>query len=112
MNNHSDKFIKSAEEHGRYTLIGDASKTNAACRRMRKASQVLRATEDNGETAFYPLLRHPDPAVKTWAAYYLLSIKPDDAKRTLEAVASGTDLIAFGAEVTLREWIAGRLQIL
>jgi len=107
-----ENFVLSATEHGRFTLQGNPSMTNAAYRGILEASQALRASADEGDAAFSLLLDHSDAAVRTWAAYYLLPIKEEAAKRTLAAIAAGTDLIAFGAEVTLLEWNAGRLKIL
>ncbi|MBI4922025.1 MAG: hypothetical protein HY834_09770 [Devosia nanyangense] len=47
-----------------------------------------------------------------WAALHLLPLREQEAISALEEVSKGgIRLIAFEADVTLREWRAGRLKI-
>jgi hypothetical protein len=105
-----DQFVHSAQEHGRLSLEGVPAHVNAAFGRLQRAAVSLRVAPDKGAASFLAMLSHPDESVKTWAALYCLPIREAEARRELEAVASGTGLIAFNARMTLREWDAGRLK--
>jgi hypothetical protein len=56
-------------------------------------------------------LTDSNPSVVTAAAFYLLPEREAEAVEALKRVAKGKDLIAFGAEMVLKEWRGGRLKI-
>lgn len=58
------------------------------------------------------LLDKGDLSIVRAAATYLLPLREVEAVQALERVAKdGSPLIAFGAEMTLKEWEAGRLSV-
>ena len=107
-----DRFVEGAREHGLYTVEGDAPATNRAYKKIILALKELRETPDRGESFLASLLQSEDLSVVTWAALYLLPSNPEEAVKALQKVASeGKSLIAFDAEMTLKEWRAGRLKV-
>jgi len=106
------KFIESARAHGKGTVEGDALTTNKAYKNLIIALRELRETPDRGDAFLATLLQDSDPSVATWAALHLLPTKSDQAIFTLQNVTkTAPSLIALGAEMTLREWQAGRLVV-
>lgn len=72
----------------------------------------LRKSPDRGEEFLTSLLNDEDLSVVRAAATYLLPLREVEAVQALEEVAKdGPPLIAFGAEMTLKEWQAGRLSV-
>jgi hypothetical protein len=106
------QFIESARQHGFYTHEGNPRATNKAHDRVVAAREGLRARPDKGRQFLSACLADDDPAVATWAAFYLLPFRDAEAIETLERVArSDVGPVAFDAEMTLKEWRAGRLKI-
>jgi hypothetical protein len=107
-----DRFVEATRQHGQGIIEGDAPMTNKAHQMVMIAAKEIRATADRGEAFFVSLLPNEDPSVVKWAAAYLLKSRQSEAEAALERV-SGTapPLIAFGAEMTLKEWRAGRLNM-
>ena len=62
-----------------------------------------------GRAGISALMTHPDSTVRLWASAAALGWDPDIAEVTLTAIAGGEGFGAFEAEITLREWRAGRL---
>ncbi len=58
------------------------------------------------------LMDHPDPGVALWAATFALRYFPGRAERVMRRLSEDPSLsIGFSAEVTLKEWKAGRLEV-
>lgn len=107
-----DRFVEGAHQHGLYTVEGDAPATNRAYKKIILALNELREMPDRGEGFLSNLLQNEDLSVVSWAASYLLGSRPEEAVQALERVArDALPLIAFGAEMTLKEWRAGRLKV-
>jgi len=105
-------YVNAASRHGAETLEGDAAAVNKAYSELVRALSALRESPDKGVEFLSGLLSSEDLSVVTWAALHLLPFKGADAEVALERVSrSGLRLISFGAEVTLREWRAGRLKV-
>ena len=56
------------------------------------------------------LLDHPDTSVRAWAAAHALEFAPAEGEPVLEEIASGADILAFNAEMTLTVWREGELR--
>lgn len=107
-----DSFVESAKEHGQGIIEGDPNITNRAYDRVVSAIKDLRKCPDRGELFLTGLLGREDLSVVRAAATYLLPLREKEAVRALERVAKdGLPLIAFGADMTLKEWRAGRLKV-
>jgi hypothetical protein len=108
-----DRFIAEATEHGRCLENGDFKRGNAAIARRIAALGELRRCADRGESALTELLTHPNRWVRLGAARHLLPLRADLACPILENLASGPQsLLEFDAKMVLREWRAGRLNVL
>lgn len=57
-----------------------------------------------------PLLASDDRGVRAWAGAHALEFAPGEAEPVLLQLGETQDLIGFGADITLREWRAGRLR--
>lgn len=88
--------------------------TETANRHHRELQIVLREIIERGDAgyeALAQLLEHSNLSVRLWAATALLGKFPDRATGTLEELAQHQTHIGFNAEMTLKEWRAGRLKL-
>lgn len=107
-----DSFVEGARQHGQGIVEGDAPLANKAHKKIMLALKGIKETPDRGESFFLTLLENEDVSVVKWAALYLLPSRREEAERALQKIAeSASPMIAFGAEMTLKEWRAGRLKI-
>ncbi len=57
------------------------------------------------------MMRMPNPHVRAWAASHVLEFDPEAAEAELTRLAKGPPSpVRLDAEMTLREWRAGRLK--
>ncbi|MET0360576.1 MAG: DUF2019 domain-containing protein [Sphingobium sp.] len=102
------RFVEAAIRHGELRSGADA---NRAHDKLIKTYHELRATPDQGRAYFSSLLTNPNPSVACWAASFVLWFDEPAARATLTKVADSEErLIGFSAEMTLKEWDAGRLR--
>lgn len=96
-------------EHARNAY--DHKRGNKAFDRLMLAAKEIRLTDpDGGEKFFTSLLSHEMPHVVSKAAFCLIPLNPTLARRTYEQLAKGPPgEVSFNAEMTLKEWKAGRL---
>lgn len=89
----------------------DSKKGNKAFDRMMQAARRIRANEDDGgESFFSSLLENEAPHVVISAAFNLIPLNGELARKALLALANGPPgEVRFNAEMTLKEWDAGRL---
>lgn len=97
--------------HGLHANEGGVRATNAAYANTVAALKALRSRPDRGERFLVGCLADSNPSVATADASYLLPDREAEAVEALQRVALGKDLIAFGAEMVLKEWRAGRLKV-
>src|SRR5262249_39741249 len=106
------RFIEYARQQGEATREGDPDGANAAYQGLVAALRELRKLSDRGEHFLLTLLFDKDLSVVTWAALYLLPIREVEAIDALRRVVeTRTPRISFDAEMTLEEWIKGRLTV-
>ncbi len=102
------RFIDSAQRHGELRSGADA---NRAFAKILSAYFELKATPDDGLAAFTALAHHDNASVALWAASFLLHLDEATARSTLVRIAqTNSGLIGGDAEMTLKEWDAGRLK--
>jgi hypothetical protein len=106
------RFVKFAREHGRATMSGTARETNKAYDGTIIALRELRQIADKGVSVLLGHLQDDDLSVVSWSALCLLPYRELEAVAALERVAqSGQRHTGFEADMTLREWRAGRLKV-
>lgn len=73
-------------------------------------AREFRARGRQGQQVFEELLGDPENAVRAWAASHALPFATKAAEAVLAQIAAGPPSpIRLSAEMTLREWKAGRL---
>jgi hypothetical protein len=104
-----DAYLKEALEVVR--AGNDYRKGNKAHDRMMITAKSIRLSHpDGGEKFFTSLLTHNELYVVSVAAFNLIPFNPKLARATYERLAKdGEGEIGFNAEMTLKEWKAGRL---
>ena len=89
----------------------DHKRSNKLHDKLYNAAREIRLNSaDGGEAFFASLLNHPMPYVSLCAAFNLIPLNPKLARVTYERLAKVEEgEIGFAAEMTLKEWKAGRL---
>lgn len=106
------RFVEFAQEHGRSILSGTPRETNRAYDNVIVALRELRQTNDKGVSFLLGRLQDEDLSVVSWSALCLLPFRESEAVAALEKVAlSGQRHTGFAADMTLKEWRAGRLKV-
>jgi hypothetical protein len=78
--------------------------------RMAAAYHRLLALGPAGQAAFRGLLSDPSAHVRSWVAAVLLHSEDPQARLALEELVRQGGITGFNAEMTLREFSAGRLK--
>lgn len=112
----SEAYVRAALENGRAAEDADHRRANRWFDRLSKARRQLRLEPDRGRAALLKMLKDDSPWVRMYAATDLLGTDQTDAVETLEnimndATLRGRGFIRVDAEMVLREWRAGRLEI-
>lgn len=106
-----EAYLKAAVELERARNAYDHKRGNRAFDRLMHAAKQIRLShQDSGEKFFTSLLTHDMPHVVKVAAFCLIPLDPQLARKTYERLAKGpSGEVSFDAEMTLKEWKAGRL---
>ena len=100
------RYAEAAKVHGEATVTGSHPANNeadliaAAYRELRRRGS---------ESALLVLLESKDDGVTAWAGAHALEFAPEQGEPVLAKLAESPGLLGFGAQITLREWRAGRL---
>jgi hypothetical protein len=100
------QYARAAERHGEATRVGEAA--NAEADLIAAAYRELRRRQS--ESALLALLGSQSEGIRAWAGAHALEFAPDRGEPVLAELAKSSGLIAFTAQMTLREWRAGRLR--
>ena len=104
-----EKSRKFAIAHGKATLTGDYKSGNLAFDKLVALVPVIRKYGKDGEAALLHLTEDADDSVVCWAATNLLKSHEAQALAALERVAKKTGIMAFNAELVLKQWNKGEL---
>jgi hypothetical protein len=110
------RYAAAAAAHGQTTGTEDYRTGNRAADSIIAICRELRRRGPDAQNQLLPLLTHPDPAVRGWAGAHALEFAPVEGERALQLLTTlpsdtlPNRLHAFGAEMVLREWRAGRLR--
>ncbi len=89
---------------------GTSRAANAQYKRLVAAWKELRSRGEEGQAALLRLMHSSNPHVRGWAASHVLEFDPAAAEAELTQLANGPPSpVRLDAEMTLREWRAGRL---
>lgn len=106
-----DVYVKNAAEHGAATRAGDHRRANRCSDRIEKALRDIRDCGTAGENALLRLTQHGDTSVRCWAATHSLPGFESEAKAVLQELATGDDIVSFGAKIVLQQWEEGERDI-
>jgi hypothetical protein len=99
-----------ANDHSRANASGDYRAGNRAHDRLALAYRTLRARGPGSQAKLLHLIRDPEVGVRAWAAAHALEFSPAEGEPVLVELAAKSDIEGFSAQMTLREWRAGRLR--
>ncbi|WP_372241064.1 DUF2019 domain-containing protein [Corallococcus terminator] len=103
-------YAEAAVRQGRASLEGDFRTANAQQKTLVAVWGELRTRGEEGQASLLRLLDHQEQDVRVWAASHALSFAPARAEEVLErACHASPSPSRLNAEMTLREWRAGRL---
>lgn len=105
------RYITAAVAHGEASENANSRLANRSYHKKIKALHALDRASPEGRKVLRRLYSHPDAAVRSSAAAHLLHEDGEIAVTVLEEVSKGPGVVAFDAEMVLREWRAGRLKI-
>lgn len=100
-----------AENHGKATLDGDSELANLSYDEIVKCLQQIRQFGIEGDIALLSLTEDENQSVRCWAASHSLRFDKHKAKKVLKRLSKERGIIAFDAEMVLKEWKKGRLEL-
>lgn len=104
-------YEDAAAIHGQATRDGNSRTANAQYKRIIVVWNELRRRGDDGRAALSRLMGSSNPHVRGWAASHVLEFEPEAAEPELTRLAQGPPSpVRLDAEMTLKEWRAGRLK--
>lgn len=101
-------YRDAATRHGKATETGDHKAANKMANVVATVYSELRRR--GAREHLLPLLTDEAGGVRLWAASHALEFAPQQGAQVLTSLASAGRLLGMSAEMTLREWRAGRLQ--
>jgi hypothetical protein len=102
---------KSKSRRGRTRAITAAELMAKLYDRIAAIYRELRRRGPEAQNQLLSLLDHADPGVRGWVGAHALEFAPHLGEPALMALVCVQDsLVSFSAEMTLREWRAGRLE--
>jgi len=103
------KYVAFATDYREATLGSDYIKANKCYKKITECYCKLKDLQ--AVSSLKDLLQHENESVVVWASLHLLPYESKIAEDALARIAKKGGLIAFDAEMTLKEWKAGRLKI-
>jgi hypothetical protein len=107
----TNDFAEAVIAQSRCIREGDARTGNYHAKNYTAAVREVLARGDEAVEVFSSLLDHVDSDVKVMAAAFLLKSRTERAVAVLRMIAKGRGLAALGAQMTLRRYERGELEI-
>jgi len=107
LENIAEEFAQNVAAQTDAIMRGDSKFGNKCAKRYTVAFKKLRDQGEAGWNALAALFAHPRMDVRVYAAVFLLSERPEQAKPVLEEAAKREGLIPFEASQALKHWNAG-----
>lgn len=106
-----DQYASAAIAQGKSIQNADSVEGNAQFDLQLRLLKEIDSSTNLGRRALVSLLTHEDMWVRESAATHLLGVEEHVAIKVLEEVANSSGIVAFNAEMVLKEWRAGNLNI-
>lgn len=104
-----EAFRIAASTHAQATENGDYKTANKNYDDIVRSAKYLR--EKYSILDLEPLLESDNVGVRLWSASYLLNAASSNAVTTLEEIAKASSIHSFTAEMTLKQFRAGKLEL-
>lgn len=98
-----EKLVAESIKQEEVTLTADSKKMSQQSIKVFEIYEELKAMGSVGYEKIMPLLKHTNDYVKVNAAYSIIPIYPEEARRVFLEVSKGKGLIAFRAEMILQQ---------
>jgi hypothetical protein len=105
-----EAYRNAAKLHGEATDTGDHRAANKSAELIAAIYAELRRRGTAAQRELLPLLTDPVAGVQLWSASHALEFSPDDGESVLKQLSSRGPFLGLTAEMTLKEWRAGRLR--
>ncbi len=105
-----ETYRDAAKQHGEASEKADHKTANKAAELVAAIYSELRRRGVEAQMALLPLLVDPAPGVRLWSASHALEFSPTEGETCLKQLISGERLLGLSADMTLKEWRAGRLK--
>jgi hypothetical protein len=105
-----ETYRSAAKLHGEATEAGDHKTANKSAELIGALYAELRRRGATAQRALLPLLTDPASGVRLWSASHALEFSPEHGEPILKELASSGPFLRLTAEMTLKEWRAGRLR--
>ncbi len=105
-----DGYRAYAKRHGQATENGEHKEANKAAEQIAAAYRELRKHGEDAQREILRLIADPDPGIRLWSASHALEFSQPEAQAALTELAKSKSLLGLSAEMTLKEWRAGRLR--
>lgn len=94
-----------------YSQLGDDRKANEQHDKLRAVYREIKAHGREASLSILRLLDSDSIGVRIWTAYFSLEFAPEIGASVLEEISrTSKGIQRFTAEMTLKEWKAGRLK--
>lgn len=104
-------YAAAAAAHGTASATGDYRTANKQWAIITSVYRELRSRGRDAQLALLELVSSPDDYVRSWAAAHALEFAPEVGEPVLTELANRPrGLASFTAEMTLKEWRAGKLR--
>jgi hypothetical protein len=105
------EYISYAEQHGEAIAEGNYKIANKSHDKLLKTLMAIRQYKTEGCNALLKLTDHEKDAVRGWAAIHSLKYDTEKSEKVLEEITKKKGIISFSAEMALKEWKKGTLEI-
>ena len=99
------RYAEAARVHGEATVTGSHPANNEAD----LIAAAYRELRRRGSESALLVLESKDEGVTAWAGAHALEFAPEQGEPVLAKLTESPGPLGFGAQITLREWRAGRL---
>ena len=103
-----ERYVDAASKNGAALEGSDSKKANKEARRLAKTKKALNLKEKQVQTSILNLLSHPNPWVRSVAAFDCLEFADLEAVKALKEIAEQPGFVGVGAEWYLRRREQGR----
>ena len=103
-----NEYVDAASKNGEALEGSDSKQANTQARQIARIRKALDRKDERVRTSLMKLLNHPNPWVRSVAAFDCLEFAEQKAVKVLQEIAQHPGLVGVGAEWYLRRRQQGR----